>query len=232
MAQRKKRIPKEQRRTQILNAAVSVFAEKGYRKASITEINDKARIARGTFYLYFESKQDIFLELVESYFDGYARILDENHARLEKALGNGTDPLVAQRQNAFDIFHYHASHPALTDIVYREGIGRDEDFTARVSELAGLARAQLTEGFRLMASKGMIRECDIELVTSMTMGAVMSITSEHILGEKRKDIKNVADEFVDMMIRALAPPGLNSEKAIELSKQRRDDEKLRARASA
>ena len=46
MAAVRKRIPKEQRKAEILDAAVKVFAEKGYRNASITDINEAAGIAR------------------------------------------------------------------------------------------------------------------------------------------------------------------------------------------
>lgn len=47
---------KRERRQQILDAAKHVFAEAGYHGASINAIIERAEIARGTFYLYFESK--------------------------------------------------------------------------------------------------------------------------------------------------------------------------------
>ena len=51
---------KQERRRQIMNAAKHVFAEAGYHGASIHAIIEKAQIARGTFYLYFESKATVF----------------------------------------------------------------------------------------------------------------------------------------------------------------------------
>ncbi len=55
----------EATRRRILDAAEAVFGEKGYYAASVTEITQRAQVAQGTFYLYFHSKREIFLKLVE-----------------------------------------------------------------------------------------------------------------------------------------------------------------------
>ncbi|HEX7701453.1 MAG TPA: helix-turn-helix domain-containing protein, partial [Kofleriaceae bacterium] len=56
---------KRERRRQILEAAKHVFAEAGYHGASIHAIIDRADIARGTFYLYFESKSAVFSSILD-----------------------------------------------------------------------------------------------------------------------------------------------------------------------
>lgn len=223
----RRRMPKEQRKTEILEAAVKVFARKGYRSASITEINEEAGIARGTFYLYFDSKKDVFLELVESYFNGYAQILQEVQERLEESFTTGEDPLVTWRDNALAVLKFHSEHPELAEIVYRQAIGRDEDFTARVEELTAVAREKLKAGFRLMSERGLLRDIDIEVTTSIAMGATIYITVDQILRQKRTDLEKLADEFVDNQIRALASPRIDADKAIAVSKanrQRRDQQ--------
>jgi AcrR family transcriptional regulator len=54
-----------QRREQILAAARDVFADKGYETATISDIVKKAGVAQGTFYLYFESKKGVVVELAQ-----------------------------------------------------------------------------------------------------------------------------------------------------------------------
>jgi AcrR family transcriptional regulator len=223
MSTTRRRLPREQRKAEILEAALKVFAEKGYRKASITDINRKAKIARGTFYQYFESKREIFLELVESYFAGYAAILHENQRRLERAFKEGSDPLVAWRVNVASIFRFHSENPLLTELIYRQAIGRDEDFAARITELSNLARGQLIRSFRLMEKRGMQRPGDLDVVTSINMGATVNMIMVQVLLENRTDFDVLADELVDNQVRALAPPGINVERAIEVSKRRRDE---------
>ena len=48
-------LPPEERKEELLLAAAQVISEKGYRTASISDIIEKAGVARGTFYHYFES---------------------------------------------------------------------------------------------------------------------------------------------------------------------------------
>lgn len=54
----------EATRQKLLAAAEEVFGEKGYYRASVVDITQKAGVAQGTFYLYFPGKKDIFEELV------------------------------------------------------------------------------------------------------------------------------------------------------------------------
>src|SRR6201995_783879 len=55
---------KQARPTEILDAALSVFAEKGYAGTRMDEIARRAGVTKGTIYLYFESKEAVFKSLV------------------------------------------------------------------------------------------------------------------------------------------------------------------------
>ncbi len=50
---------KEEKKRNILEASFSLFTEKGFKNTSIQEIVDKAKVAKGTFYLYFNDKYDV-----------------------------------------------------------------------------------------------------------------------------------------------------------------------------
>ena len=51
------------KKNELLAAAREVFAEKGYKAAGISDIAEKSRMAVGSFYKYYESKEAIFLEV-------------------------------------------------------------------------------------------------------------------------------------------------------------------------
>lgn len=51
------------KREQILEAAIKVFACKGFYQARVEEIANEAKIGKGTIYEYFKSKQDLFQEM-------------------------------------------------------------------------------------------------------------------------------------------------------------------------
>ena len=201
----KKRLRAEERREQILEAAAEVFSRKGYRMASVSDIVDGAGIGRGTFYLYFNSKQEIFLELIELFFRGYAGILEENHLHLEAAFAGGGKVLRTWRDNMLRVLEYHHDNPHLTNIVYREAMGRDEDFSARMEELSRLARERLASEFRMMHERGMMRECDVEVVASAVMGSTIYLVMEHLLQRSGGGVSKLADMMVEYHIRALIP---------------------------
>jgi AcrR family transcriptional regulator len=211
----KKRLPAQERREQILDASAEVFSRKGYRMASVSDIVDGAGIGRGTFYLYFDSKREIFLELIEAFFRGYAKLLEENHRHLEETFSDGGKVLRTWRDNMMRVLEYHQENPYLTNIVYREAMGRDEDFSARVDELSRLAREKLVAEFQMMYDRGMMRECDVDVVTSIVMGSAIYLVMEHLLQKSEKDLEGLADMMVESHIRALIPEAGDIDRALQ-----------------
>jgi AcrR family transcriptional regulator len=55
----------DDKRQRVLDAAIDEFAENDYQAASITRIAEKAEIAKGSFYQYFEDKADLYMHLLE-----------------------------------------------------------------------------------------------------------------------------------------------------------------------
>ena len=74
------------RRSQLLEAAARVFAEKGFHQATVDEIAVEAQAAKGTVYNYFESKDGLFLALVEAKLEELARLYAEAAERSEPPL--------------------------------------------------------------------------------------------------------------------------------------------------
>ncbi|MGY8880872.1 MAG: TetR/AcrR family transcriptional regulator [Dehalococcoidia bacterium] len=66
-----------QRRKQILDAARAVFGGKSYESATISDIVKRAGVAQGTFYLYFDSKKAVVIDLARQPMDDMAARLQE-----------------------------------------------------------------------------------------------------------------------------------------------------------
>ncbi len=60
--------PKDIRKAEIVKAAIDVFSKKGYHRAKVKDITSKVGISTGTFYIYFENKRELFIEVVEDVF--------------------------------------------------------------------------------------------------------------------------------------------------------------------
>jgi AcrR family transcriptional regulator len=62
-------IIREERKAQILDAALHVFAEEGYHSASVSKVARRAEISKGLMYNYFHSKEEVLRALVIDLFD-------------------------------------------------------------------------------------------------------------------------------------------------------------------
>ena len=87
---------KRDKRRQILEAAVSVFADRGFHKSRVSDVARAAEVADGTIYLYFKSKDDILISLFE---EAMQEMIDGANA----AIADVDDPL--ERLRAFALFH-------------------------------------------------------------------------------------------------------------------------------
>ncbi|MFH1149146.1 MAG: TetR/AcrR family transcriptional regulator [Actinomycetota bacterium] len=197
---------REERRERIMKAAATVFASKGFESSTITDIIQAAGVARRTFYNYFESKKDVFLKLVEAYFDGYTAILGKGYDNLVLVLERDPSGTIdAWRELVLSILEFHNENRELTVLVWREAQAEDEHFTARVQELVRMARERVVEEFRLMAKKGLLVDMDVELATTIINSAVMTIVLDHVLRKDDLDLRAIADQLVRYQARALAP---------------------------
>ena len=62
---KRRRLPPEQRRAQLLDAAGDLFAERGYEEVSVEDIARAAGVQRGLVHHYFGGRKDVYLALVE-----------------------------------------------------------------------------------------------------------------------------------------------------------------------
>jgi AcrR family transcriptional regulator len=84
-AQERKQQERTARRRRIQRAARTVFAEKGYAKTSIEQIAREASLSVGAIYLYFRSKEDLYVSLLEETLDLFDTELRQIRGRSEVA---------------------------------------------------------------------------------------------------------------------------------------------------
>jgi len=105
--------PPEQRRAEILDAAVGVFMRKGISDAKVEEITDAAGISKGTFYLYFKTKDEAAAAAWERHMDAFAAVGESILAEQARPI---TDRLVDAVESLCRFALSHADiHKALYD---------------------------------------------------------------------------------------------------------------------
>lgn len=157
------------RRQEILKAAREVFGARGYERATLDEVAREAEFAKGTLYSYFESKADLFAELVEHEFD-------EVLARAKEALGREEDAAAAARAliRVFLEFFESRSDFYRAAMAYRE-TGEPKEVERlhgvvmkRLGELGDLWGARFAAGIR----DGFFKEYDARFLGFLLLGIV------------------------------------------------------------
>ncbi|SBS70468.1 Regulatory protein TetR [uncultured Microbacterium sp.] len=184
----------EATRRKLLEAAEVVFAAVGYHEASIVKITERAGIGLGTFYLYFDGKQQIFEELVV---DLNRRV---RHSMAE-AMAGAANRIEAERAGFEGFFRFTAAHPALYRVV------REAEFVS--PETLRLHYTRIVEGYeaglRAAQDGGDVDDrLDPEVTAWALMGAGELIGMRFLLWERDADGKPpvaMPAEVIDHMMR-------------------------------
>jgi AcrR family transcriptional regulator len=159
-----------QRRRSILDAARTVFARQGYASTVVEDIARQADIGKGTLYLYFPSKEQIYLAvLVED-----AHRLDDETRTAMGLASNWKDKLRAYVEVRLRYFDDHQDFVRIYLTEFRSMCVQGKPLHTELYRLAEHGEAQLAQMFAAAAARGEIRNIDPELaaatVTELTRG--------------------------------------------------------------
>lgn len=149
----------------ILDAAIDVFAQKGYHDARVDEIVEVSKTSKGAVYFYFPSKQDIFLAIV----DKFAALLAD---RLDQVIAQdapGVERVSAALQICLKTFEQYRSL-AKVFLVQAAGLGvvfEDKQIEIH-NRFARLIQEQLDDA----VEEGDIPPIDTEVAAYIWMGAI------------------------------------------------------------
>ena len=129
----------ERTRRKLLNAALSEFGEKGFSEGSIVGITMRAGVALGTFYNYFDSKEEVFRAVVN---DMSARVRDAVAPSLEGV----NDALDAERRALTAFLSFVRGHKAVYRIIDEAEFVDPEGFRRHYETTAGRITQRLAAG--------------------------------------------------------------------------------------
>lgn len=99
----------KEKQEQLLKAAKEEFSNKTYEEASINKIIKSINLARGSFYLYFDNKEDLYLYILKSYIEKFREklliILNDNDKDIFKSLIIFYDEIVKTKDSNYNLVH-------------------------------------------------------------------------------------------------------------------------------
>jgi AcrR family transcriptional regulator len=195
-------LARRDKRADIVNAGIKVFSRKGFSRCSVEDILQEANVARATFYSYFDSKKDLFVELIDgilkSLFEIMATQLTELPANLSE-LQEKTNHVIT------GMFEFFRDNLEFAAIYIQEVMGMNPEIDYRIVEwqqnVAKLIRVILETGIQ----NGMFRPVDLDIISQLIAGAPQHLGLHLFLYTQEVDISRAADAVADYIIYGLAP---------------------------
>ena len=187
----------------ILEAAVKVFARKGFSVATISEVAKEAGVADGTIYLYFKSKDDILLH----FFSFKAQQVFD---RFREAVAHGPDAVAKLRRLVrahLSEFQKDPDMALLYQVETHQGRRAAEEQIRAVSKSYQDILSEILEQGQ---QEGLIRrDLYVSLVRRFIVGAVEETIGTWLHSDRSYDLATMADPLVDLFVR-----GIGTEKRI------------------
>jgi len=152
------------KRKLILKVAEKIISEKGYTKTTIDEITKKAGIGKGTFYLYFKNKNDLFFSIIKEELEN---LMEKIKKEVEKI-----EDFFERMKKGIEIYlSYHEKNYALFKILLQEKpFIKRKSFESFWKDFFERWDVFMKEGFEKQVKEGKIKKIDIEDIIYSLIG--------------------------------------------------------------
>jgi TetR/AcrR family transcriptional regulator, fatty acid metabolism regulator protein len=207
-----------ERRERILEAALAVFARRGYRDAAMDDIAGESETSKGGVYFHFPNKQSLFLSLL----DRMAGLLMR---RAEDAIASEPDPLAKMDAALLVVLRTFGSHRSLARLFLVEALGAGREFNEKMlaihREFAGLITRHLDDA----VAAGFIAPLDTRLAGMAWFGALNEVVTHWVLEDDPTPLDDRYPELRDLLRRSIGVDASGSRNSLDdTNKLRNEDE--------
>jgi TetR/AcrR family transcriptional regulator, fatty acid metabolism regulator protein len=185
---------------QIIEAAVRVFARKGYYNSRVSDIAREAGIAAGTIYLYFKTKEDILVTLFRDKMADFVGVL-------RKAIAGEADAASKIRRLVSLHFRILEESPDLAEVVQVELRQGQKFFRGASSQEIGAYFALIGSVLEEGVAEGRFRSgLPVKVATKILFGAMDQMATSWVLGKRGYQLVDTADAVAEIFLQGIAVP--------------------------
>ncbi len=177
----------EQRRNELLAFATERFATNGYHPTSVAELVDGLGVGKGVFYWYFDSKEELFMEILR---EGER---DLRRAQWE-AMGDETDPVQRLALGIRSSMEWWAAHGDLYVLI--EFARTEASFAPGIRKGEKVALSDTQKLVQEAMDSGAIPDGNPVIISQAVLGVSSVLARTQMLGRSRPPAE-VADEVID-----------------------------------
>jgi len=188
-AANKVRLPRDERRAQLLAAALEVFTAAGYHAAAMDEIADRAQVSKPVLYQHFPSKLDLYLAVLDLHID--ALIFD-----IQTAVSSTTDNADRVKATVTAYFDFITREGEAFRLLFESDMNVEPQVRERLNRMTYDCAAAFSAVIAI--DTGLPKEASMMLAVGL-IGTVQT-SARHWLERDSKISREVADELVSNLL--------------------------------
>lgn len=185
------------RKREILEAAQKVFAQKGFHQATIDEIAKEAELAKGTIYLYFKNKRELFYSLVEEKTEYLMNLLQKEVKREE----NAVEKLSAIIRHQLEFYEANRDFfKIITSESSRFELGLKDELRKRIMDrylkYIDIVSQIIEEGIK----EGRFKALDTKKLAATLRGIIDALAFQWILSKEKESLVSNAPLIMELFL--------------------------------
>ncbi len=186
---------KERKRQEIIKQAIQIFSQKGYHQTKIVDITSSLQISTGTFYLYFNNKRDLFMDVID---DVFRNIVGEAAV----AIKGEKDFLERLKIRGRVFYEKYTKYSEILNQLRAEMASEEQWPAEKINKIYhGLTRPVIRE-IEDAVKKGIIHQTDPDLLAYALTGLI-EIMSLRVSLDNKYDLEKIIEFIVDLAIEPL-----------------------------
>jgi AcrR family transcriptional regulator len=189
------RLRDENKRRLIVQTAVKLFSEKPFHQVRLDDVAEAAGVGKGTVYIYFKNKEELYYSLV---YEGFAEMVDRLKVQLAERPMTGEQTV---RTTVAAIVDYGVKHPQFFEVLRTVGVPDATSlWDAKRKELAVL----IADAIRGGITAGDLVDSHPERIGLYLMAMVRAVM---LYGPKVEDTTELTEHITGVLLRGIARKG-------------------------
>lgn len=188
---------KKEKYHQILEAAITVFAENGYHKSQVSKIAKEAGVADGTIYLYFKNKEDILISLFR---EKLGELVEKFQTSLEH-ITNAEDAIRTICRIHYTELEADVDFAYVTQIELRQS---NMDMRVAIGQVVKPYIQLLESVINQGIESGLFRaDLDTKLTRLLLFGAMDEVVTTWLISGQKYSLSDQVDKTVEFFLKGL-----------------------------
>ncbi len=171
------------RRERILDAAFTVFSQRGYRHAGVDEVGRQAETSKGGVYFHFPTKESLFLELLRT-------TADRLVGKVERSMSGVADPIERADVALRTVLGVFAGHRTMARLFLIDAVGAGSEFQAELARLHQRFSGLIAEQLDAAVAEGIIAPLDTRIAGMAWFGALNEVVTRWLMDEQHGHLED------------------------------------------